>query len=127
MNFTSSALQYALLAAAHALLRVLPPLRAHALLVRAGSLLPQIRSPEEARDAYAKLSGHGTCLSRALAVAARAPTADLVIGVAPGGSSPLFAHAWLEMDGVSIDASEVAGAAIARIRGPRSTSAAPAR
>jgi hypothetical protein len=110
----------ALLALAHGLLRVLPPLRAHALLLRIGRRLPEIRTPEEARAASAKLGRLGSCLSRALTVAARAPTADVVIGVAPTGASPLFAHAWLEMSGHPVDPSDVAGAAIARLRGPRS-------
>ncbi len=110
----------ALLAAAHGLLRVLPPLRAHALLLRIGTLWPEIRSAEEAREASAQLVGFGTCLSRAMAVAARTPAADVVIGVAPRRASTLFAHAWLEMGGVPVDLSEVAGAAIARLHGPRS-------
>jgi hypothetical protein len=129
----------ALLALAHGLLRILPPLRAHSLLLRIGRRWPEIRTPEEAREASARLGRLGSCLSRALAVAARAPAADVVIGVAPGdgtsdgtsaasprrgrnqGTSPLFAHAWLEMGGLPVDPSEVAGAAIARLRGPRSS------
>jgi hypothetical protein len=109
----------ALLVLAHGLLRVFPPLRAHALLLRVGRRLPEIRTPEEAREASARLGRLGSCLSRALTVAARTPTADVVIGVAPT-ASPLFAHAWLEMSGRPVDPSDVAGAAIARLRGPRS-------
>lgn len=58
-----------------------------------------------------------------MAIAARAPTADVVIGVEPRGSAPLFAHAWVEMNGAPIDPADVAGRVIARLRGPRSTTA----
>lgn len=61
------------------------------------------------------LAGHGTCLSRSLAIAARMPDAEVVIGVAPGGASPLFAHAWVEMNGTPLDPTEVAGSVIARL------------
>jgi hypothetical protein len=105
---------------AHSLLRVCSPLRAHALLVRIGALFPELRTPDEARLAFQGLSGRGTCLSRALAIAARAPTADVVIGVSPRGNAPLLAHAWIEMDGLPLDPSEVVGTAIARLGGPRS-------
>ena len=110
----------ALLACAQGLLRVFPPLRAHAWLLRIGAHFPPVRSPEAARSALAAIAGHGTCLGRALAVAARAPSADVVIGVAPGGASPLFAHAWIEMDGTPVDPLDVIGAPIARIPGPQS-------
>jgi len=106
---------------ARGLLHVCSPLRAHALLVRMGALLPQLRTPAEARQAVQALRGRGTCLSRSLAVAARAPAADVVIGVAPRGHAPLMAHAWVEMDGAPLDPSDVSGTVIARLRGPRST------
>jgi hypothetical protein len=89
-------------------------------LTRAGTLLPTVDSPEEARRIAASLAGHGTCLSRSLALAARAPSADVVIGVMPRGTAPLLAHAWIEMNGAPINPAEVTGAEIARIRGPRS-------
>jgi hypothetical protein len=106
---------------ASGLLRVCSPLRAHAVLVRVGAFLPELHTPGEARGAMQALGGRGTCLTRALAVAARAPAADVVIGVAPGGQAPLLAHAWVEMDGAPIDPSDVAGTVIARLRGPLST------
>ncbi len=117
----------ALLALAQSLLRFLPPLRAHAVLLRVGALLPELRTADEVRRALSHISGHGTCLGRAMAVAARTPTADVVIGVdrhAPEESPArrrLFAHAWIEMSGAPVDPLDAMGAPIARIRGPRST------
>lgn len=90
-------------------------------MVRVGSWFRTLHTPEDARRAARSLGRHGSCLSRALAVAARAPTADVVIGVQPRQAAPLFAHAWIEMNGAPIDPAEVAGVAIARLRGPRST------
>jgi hypothetical protein len=104
------------------LLRACPPARAHALLLRIGAHLAPIATPDEARRMSRALARHGTCLSRSLAVAARTPTADVVIGVEPRGNAPLFAHAWVEMNGAPLEPSDVAGAVIARLRGPRSTS-----
>ena len=91
-----SILDHALHAVAYASLRVLPPGRAHAFVVRVGSLLPQRRSVERARRAGKRLRG-GTCLSRALTVSARLPNTEVVIGVGPPHA--LSAHAWVEVDG----------------------------
>jgi hypothetical protein len=44
----------------------------------------------------------------------------VVIGVAPRKDAPLFAHAWVEMDGAPVDPADVAGTAIARLHGPQS-------
>lgn len=106
------------------LLRACPPARAHGILLRIGTRLRPIETAEEARLVSRRLAGHGTCLSRSLAVAARTPRADVVIGVEPRENAPLFAHAWVEMDGVPLEPSDVAGAVIARLRGPLSTSPA---
>jgi hypothetical protein len=110
----------ALLVLARSLLRVCPPLRAHSILLRIGKLFPELRSPEEARTVARSLSAYGSsCLARSLAVAARAPTAEVAIGVVPRNASPLFAHAWVEMDGAPIDPADTAGGVIARLSGPR--------
>jgi len=111
----------AMLALARGLLTACAPPRAHALLLRIGARFPPIETPEEARRVSRFLARFGTCLTRSLAVAARAPTADVVIGVAPRKDAPLFAHAWVEMNGVPIDPADVAGTVIARLYGPRST------
>jgi hypothetical protein len=105
---------------ARGLLAAYPPARAHAILLRIGARLPPIETPAEARRASRFLARFGTCLSRSLAVAARTPTADVVIGVEPRKDAPLFAHAWLEMNGVPVDPADVAGTVIARLHGPRS-------
>ena len=122
---------FAIHVAAWSLLRArFSPVTTHTLLVRAGAWLPTIDSPEEARVVARSLLRHGTCLNRSLALAARAPTADVVIGVTPRKQAPLLAHAWIEMGGAPIDATDVSGAEIARLRGPasatgRGTAAAP--
>jgi hypothetical protein len=119
-------LDLAMLVLARGLLRSGSPMRAHELLLRVGARLPPIRTPEQARSALRSISRHGTCLSRSMAVAARAPRADVAIGVDPDKKAPLFAHAWIEMDGIAIDPNDVAGAVIARLRGPESAPRAEA-
>lgn len=103
---------------AWALLRVCSPARAHGILLRIGAHLPSIETAEDARLVLKGLSPHGTCLTRALTIAALAPTANVVIGVTPRANAPLFAHAWVEVDGVPLDPADVAGSVIARLRGP---------
>jgi Transglutaminase-like superfamily len=48
------------------------------------------------------------------------PSADVVIGVEPRKNAPLFAHAWVEMNGVPLDPADVAGTVIARLFGTES-------
>jgi hypothetical protein len=93
------------------------PLTAHRVLCRAGTWLPPVDSPEEARVIARSLLRHGTCLTRSVALAARAPSADVVIGVTPRGQGALSAHAWIEMGGTPIDPADVSGLEIARLRG----------
>ena len=109
----------ALLAMAHGALRIFRPLRAHAVMMRVGAWLPRLETAEEARRVARSLRRHGSCLSRALVVASRAPTADVVIGVEPRSNEQLVAHAWIEMDGSPIHPSEVTGKTIVRLRGTR--------
>jgi hypothetical protein len=116
----------AMLVLARSLLRACSPIRAHALLLRVGSWLPPIRSPEEARAALQAISKHGTCLSRSLAVAARAPAADVAIGVTPNKKASIFAHAWIEVDGAPLNPGDVVGSVIATLRGRQSASKAGA-
>jgi hypothetical protein len=110
----------AMLLAARGLLAACPPARAHAVLLRIGARFPPIETADEARRTLRFLARYGTCLTRSLAVAARIPRADVVIGVAPRKDAPLFAHAWVEMDGMAVDPADVAGAIIARLHGPQS-------
>jgi hypothetical protein len=111
----------ALLATAHGLLCALKPEQAHALMMRVGAWLPTLTTPEDARCIARSMGRHGSCLGRSIAIAARAPAADVVIGVELRSEDSLFAHAWVEMNGVPIDPSDVAGNVIARLRGPAST------
>jgi hypothetical protein len=78
-------------ALAYGALRVLGPERAKRGVGRLGALLPKL-DVKEARCRHASL-WRGTCLSRAIAIAARVPGARVVIGVGPG--APLWAHAWV--------------------------------
>jgi hypothetical protein len=107
-------------ALAWTLLRSTSLARTHAVLVRCGSLFATLETPEEARRLARRLARHGTCLSRSLAVAARAPDADVAIGVPPPGAGPFVAHAWVELNGVPIDPADATGHVIARLRGRRS-------
>ncbi|WP_394848339.1 lasso peptide biosynthesis protein [Pendulispora brunnea] len=74
-------------------------------------------SLSEARDAAAALDGAGTCLSRALTIAACLPCSEVVIGVDPNGKTalPIFAHAWVEVSTVPIRPTDVQGLEIARL------------
>ncbi len=97
------------------LLRVLPFRQARAAAARIGSLFPALRTAEEARELARSIARRGTCLSRSMTVASRTPSASLVIGVRPHPGSRLFAHAWVEMDGAPLEATEPAGEVIARL------------
>jgi hypothetical protein len=55
-------------------------------------------------------------LSRALALSARSPDLDVVIGVlARSERDTSLAHAWIELGGLPVDVSEVVGVEIARM------------
>ena len=81
--------------------RAATPLRAMRFVEAAGGWLPPL-STQQAQRVAAALEGRGTCLSRSLAIAARLPSAEVVIGgsLVPGG--PLAAHAWVERGGQAI-------------------------
>jgi Transglutaminase-like superfamily len=100
---------------ARVLLRVCSPRRTHAILSRVGAVLPRYRDKAAVLRAGARVGRRGTCLSRALAVAARTPSADLVIGVAKPEGQSFFAHAWLELGGESIGPTDVVVSEIARL------------
>jgi transglutaminase superfamily protein len=114
-------------ALAFILLRVSSPQRAYAILTRVGAVLPPHADRSALLRANMRLRPRGTCLSRALAVAARAPNAELVIGVAPPAGRGLLAHAWLELSGEPIDPSDVAGDEIVRLRHHRVPKSGPPR
>jgi hypothetical protein len=84
-------------------LRTRSPLRAKSVVDRVARILPPLRDVEDARAAVGALFPAGSCLSRALAIAAMLPGAEVVIGVAALRSASLSAHAWLRIDNVDID------------------------
>ncbi len=88
---------------ARAALRFRPPLRAKALVDRIGSRFPRLRGAEDARAAVRELSPGGSCLSRALTIAATLPGAEVVIGVDAWSAAQISAHAWLEIENVRVD------------------------
>jgi Transglutaminase-like superfamily len=90
---------------ARAALRVRPPLQAKALVDRVARFLPSLEGVEDARAAVRGLYPSGSCLSRALTIAARLPGTEVVIGVHAWNSAQLSAHAWLRIDEESVDTS----------------------
>jgi hypothetical protein len=99
------------------LLRLCSPPRAHAIVARIGGVLPVRDRVCDIERAATTLKGRGSCLSRALTLAARIPDADVVIGVQPRPGMRLLAHAWIERSGAAMDPSDVVGAEIARLNG----------
>jgi hypothetical protein len=98
-------------------LRVGSPRRAKAWVGTVGLLFPSFSGKEEARAEALELRAAGTCLSRAIAIAARLPDAKVVIGVDPSVETalPLFAHAWVEIGGIPLVPSDAQGHEIARL------------
>lgn len=102
---------------ARVLLRVCAPSRACLILGWTAALLPKRETRSDVRHAALRVRRTGgTCLSRAMTVAARSIDAEVIIGVMPAGPAPFFAHAWLEIARQPIDASDVMGHEIARVR-----------
>jgi hypothetical protein len=95
---------HALHCLARVALRVRPPMRAKALVDRMARRFPPLRGGiESARDAVDTLFPTGSCLSRAVAIAAVLPGAQVVLGVDAWSAARVRAHAWLEIDGVRVD------------------------
>jgi hypothetical protein len=99
-------------------LRARSPRTAMRIVDLAGRFLPALDDADAARRVASRLRG-GTCLSRAMAVAARLPNAEVVIGVREGGARDVDAHAWIELGREPIDPTQVAGAEIARLASRR--------
>jgi len=97
-------------------LRVSPPRRAKATVDRAARWIGASCAPSDARRGATWLDRSGTCLSRALAVAACLPDSVVVIGVGPDRARGVAAHAWVELDGAPLRESDPDGEAIARLR-----------
>jgi hypothetical protein len=81
--------------------RARPPLEAKRLVDALGSVLAPLPLGEAIRIGQ-ELEGRGTCLSRALVIAARLPGAQVVIGAQTGAGNGFAAHAWVERDGVIV-------------------------
>ena len=90
-------------AIARVAVRVGPPIRAKKIVDAVGRLLPPISLGEAMRTAQ-ELARSGTCLTQALAVAARLPDSEVVIGSEGPGDAGFAAHAWVERDGTVIGA-----------------------
>ncbi len=93
-------------------IRSVRPARARALVAAAARLAPRL-DEDAARRALASLDGHGTCFSRALAVASRLDGAQIAIGVRYGAGAPLRAHAWVVSNGAPLRDGEADGDVIA--------------
>ncbi len=88
------------------------PARASAIVAAAGRFTPRLNE-DTARDALHALDGRGTCLTRALAVAARLDGGQIAIGVRYASGSALRAHAWVVSNGVPLRAGDPDGDIIA--------------
>ena len=90
-------------------LRTRPPLRAKALVDRAARISPTLRGVGDAQAAIRVLFPTGSCLSRALTVAAALPNAEVVLGMDPWKGASATAHAWLEIGNARVDTNPVSG------------------
>lgn len=104
MSFLNTALHVV----ARVAIRFQPPVQAKRLVDALGRLTPPLRDSVAAKEMASSFGTAGTCLSRSLAVAARTPGAEVVIG---GDMFPEFwAHAWVERAGVPLSRVDVNGA-----------------
>ena len=101
---------------AYLVLRASPPARAKIWVDRLGRMHLSVMGTKNAEQMMRRLNRRGTCLSRALAVAACLPGSEVVIGVARSSSPPIevnsrdfAAHAWVELGGIPVDEDEKAG------------------
>jgi hypothetical protein len=80
-------------------LRTVSPERAKRIVDAMALFMPPL-SVNDASLVARTLEGSGTCLTRALTVAARLPGSQVVIGTDGGPAGPAFAaHAWVEQHG----------------------------
>ena len=110
----------ALHALARIALRIAPPLRAKRMVDSVARWVAPLADVDCARDLASALQARGTCLSRALTVAALLPGAEVVIGVDPRAGGSLFAHAWVEHEGRALRVTDVSGREITRLSGDTS-------
>jgi len=94
---------HALHCVARLALRFRLPLKAKGMVDGIARAFPPLDGVDEARAAVRTLFPKGTCLSRAVTIAAALPGAEVVIGVNVWTAARLAAHAWLEVSHVRID------------------------
>jgi hypothetical protein len=94
-------------------IRIWPPLTAKKRVDALGALFHPVTFTE-AQTIMGRLRG-GTCLTRALVVAARLREAEVVIGAAPLRGERLRAHAWVETTSGCVGTRD-AGGELARLR-----------
>lgn len=90
---------HALHGAAWLAVRVLSPSTAKRAVDAVARLVPSFSSEEEAREGERALGSIGSCLTRALTIAALLPGSEVIIGVDPSRAAKLHAHAWVEVNG----------------------------
>ena len=95
-------------------LRTRSPLLAKRLVDALGAMMPRL-SADRAMYVAASLEGTGTCLTRALTVAARLPGSQVIIGSDGLSGGRFGAHAWVELDGRIVGPSERSRHEIARL------------
>jgi hypothetical protein len=103
LPFVGSLRLHALHWLARVALRVRSPLEAKAVVDRIARRFPPLDGVEGARAAMRQLFPAGSCLSRALTIAAMLPGTEVVLGVDPWRAARVTGHAWLEIDSVRID------------------------
>jgi hypothetical protein len=101
-------------ALARAAVRLRPPLDAKRVVDTFGRLLPPL-SPERAMALAESLEGRGTCLTRALVVAARLPGSVVVLGTDGVQGQAFSAHAWVEHGGMLIGGLRTAKCELVRL------------
>ena len=104
---------YALHGAARFALHVQSPLAARRTVMKLAAGLRPFAGVDEARAAGQALSRKGTCLSRSLAIAARLPGSNVVIGVDVRRSSHMLGHAWVQLGSEIVFPAQPNGEAIA--------------
>lgn len=110
---------YGLHGVARVALRLERPLVAKRIVDRLGARMRPLEDLGEARRAAGWLDTSGTCLSRAITLAARLPNADVVLAITEPGwrerSEGLGAHAWVEVAEQPVRTRDVRGREIARL------------
>jgi len=95
-------------------IRLSTPVVARKIVFAAGSRFRKLSTIEATRLAH-RLRRSGTCLTRALTIAALLPDAEVVVGRSASDDRAFAAHAWVEHDGFVIDGTGPAVQEIGRL------------